>query len=54
MCLICIELDRSAMNFKEGRRALGEMRAKLDPRHIAEVEKRLDEAEEAARKTPTS
>lgn len=51
MCLICIELDRSTMNFKEGRRALGEMRVKLDPQHIAEVEKKLDEAEAAAGKT---
>jgi hypothetical protein len=53
MCLICIELDRSAMNAKEGRRALGEMRVKMDPAHVQEVEKKLDEAEAAARNTPT-
>jgi len=53
MCLICIELDRSAMNVKEARRALGEMRVKLAPAHVEEVEKRLDEAEQAAPSTPT-
>ena len=52
MCLICIELDRSAMNVREARRALGEMRVKLDTEHVAEVERKLEEAEEAARKTP--
>jgi hypothetical protein len=53
MCLICIELDRSAMNVKEARRALGEMRVKLDAAHVEEVEKKLDEAEQAAPSTPT-
>jgi hypothetical protein len=45
MCLICIELDRNAMNFREGRRALGEMRGGLDAKHVEEVEAKLDEAE---------
>ena len=54
MCLICIELDKSGMTFREGRRALGEMREKLDPKHLEEVEAKLDEAEQAEnRKTPT-
>jgi hypothetical protein len=45
MCLICIELAKQAMTPAEGRRALGEMRLKLDKTHIAEVERRLAEAE---------
>ena len=54
MCLICIELDKNAMNFREGRRALGEMRGGLDAKHVEEVEAKLDEAEKAEdRKTPT-
>ena len=54
MCLICIELDKSGMTFREGRRALGEMREKLDAKHVEEVEAKLDEAEQAAnRKAPT-
>jgi len=54
MCLICIELDKNAMSFREGRRALGEMRAGLDKKHVEEVEAKLDEAErDENRKTPT-
>ena len=53
MCLICIELDRSAMNVKEARRALGEMRVKLGAAHVEEVEKKLDEAELAEGNTAT-
>ena len=47
MCLICIEFDKSAMNLKEARRALGEMRGDLDKKHVEEVEAKLDEAEKA-------
>jgi hypothetical protein len=47
MCLICVEFDKSAMNLAEARRALGEMRADLDKKHVAEVEAKLDEAERA-------
>ena len=47
MCLICIDFDRGALNLREARRALGEMREKLDPEHVREVEKKLDEAERA-------
>lgn len=47
MCLICLELDKTAMTWKEGRRALGEMREKLDARHVEEVEAKLDLAERA-------
>jgi K+-sensing histidine kinase KdpD len=49
MCLICIELDKNAMTFREGRRALGEMRGDLDASHVDDVERKLDEAEDAER-----
>jgi hypothetical protein len=47
MCLICIDFDRGALELREARRALGEMREKLKPEHVREVEKKLDEAERA-------
>ena len=52
MCLICIELAKNAMTAKEGRRALGEMRLKLDSAHVAEVEAKLAEAERASKSKP--
>lgn len=53
MCLICVEFDKSAMNLAEARRALGEMRADLDEKHVREVEEKLDEAEKLqGSKTP--
>ena len=52
MCLICIELAKQSMTAAEGRRALGEMRQKLDEAHLAEVEAKLAEAEKAARPKP--
>lgn len=56
MCLICIELDRQAMSGREARRALGEMRAKIDPAHVAEVESKVASAErdEKDEEPPTS
>jgi len=45
MCLICIDFDRGALNLREAKRALGEMRSKLDAQHLREVEQKLDEAE---------
>jgi hypothetical protein len=48
MCLICIELAKQGMTTAEARRALGEMRVKLDREHVAEVERKLDEADQAA------
>ncbi|MEO6418825.1 MAG: hypothetical protein ABIP39_05430 [Polyangiaceae bacterium] len=47
MCLICVEFDKSAMNLSEARRALGEMRADLDKKHVEELEAKLAEAEKA-------
>lgn len=48
MCLICVDFDRGALKLREARRALGEMRQTLDRQHVAEVERKLDEAERAA------
>jgi hypothetical protein len=45
MCLICIDFDRGSLKLREARRALGEMRSGLDPKHVAEVEQKLAEAE---------
>ena len=45
MCLICLELDKLTMTSREARRALGEMRVKLDPKHVEEVEEKIAEAE---------
>jgi hypothetical protein len=52
MCLICIDLAKNAITAKEGRRALGEMRVKLDAAHVAEVEAKLAEAEKATKQPP--
>jgi hypothetical protein len=52
MCIICIDFERGALKPKEARRALREMREKLDATHAKEVEKKLDEAESSAPKTP--
>lgn len=45
MCLICLELDKLTMTSREARRALGEMRVKLDPNHLEEVEEKIAAAE---------
>jgi hypothetical protein len=45
MCLICIDIAKRAMNAKEARRALGEMREKLGPDHVAEVEAKVEQTE---------
>ena len=47
MCLICIDFDRGALKLREAKRALGEMRTKLDAQHLKEVEQKLDAAERA-------
>ena len=52
MCLICVDFDRGALKLREARRALGEMRTKLDPEHVKEVERKLDEAERQAPQDP--
>ena len=45
MCIICVDFDRGALKLREARRALGEMREKLDSAHVKEIEQKLDEAE---------
>lgn len=45
MCLICVDIAKRAMTAKEARRALGEMRVKLDPTHVAEVEAEVERVE---------
>jgi hypothetical protein len=47
MCLICVELAKSKMTSKEGRQALREMRGAMDKAHVAEVETKLAELQEA-------
>jgi hypothetical protein len=47
MCIICVDFERGALKLREARRALGEMREGLDPKHVEEVEAKLDEAEDA-------
>jgi hypothetical protein len=47
MCLICIDFDRGALKLREAKRALGEMRTKLDAQHLKEVEQKLEQAERA-------
>ena len=45
MCLICIDFDRGALQLREAKRALGEMRTTLDAEHVREVEQKLEQAE---------
>lgn len=47
MCLICVDFDRGSLKLREAKRALGEMRTKLDPEHLRQVEQKLAEAERA-------
>jgi hypothetical protein len=51
MCIICIDFARGALKVDEARRALGEMRSTLDPKHVREVERQLQKAEQ---KPPSS
>jgi hypothetical protein len=53
MCIICIDFARGALNAKEARRALGEMRSTLDPKHVREVEQQLEKAEQKPPPTGT-
>lgn len=51
MCLICIDFDRGSLKLREAKRALGEMRNKLDAQHLKEVEQKLLDAERAERQS---
>jgi hypothetical protein len=52
MCLICIDFDKGKLTTQEARRAIGEMKAKLDTKHLAEVETKVAQAEAQATKPP--
>lgn len=52
MCIICIDFDRGRLTTKEARRALGEMTAKLDKKHIDEVVAKVEKAEAAKNPVP--
>jgi hypothetical protein len=45
MCIICIDFARGALKVDEARRALREMQSTLDPKHVREVARHLDESE---------
>ena len=45
MCIICVEFEMSRLTIKEARRNLSEMAESLDPEHVEEIEKALDEKE---------
>jgi hypothetical protein len=52
MCIICVELAKQAMTPLEARRALREMSEKLDRAHVAEVESKLEQAEQESKQKP--
>jgi hypothetical protein len=52
MCIICIDFERGALQPKEARRALGEMREKLDPAHVRELEEKLSAKEQEPQAPP--
>ena len=45
MCIICVEFEMSRLTIQEARRNLSEMSETIDPRHVEEIEKLLDEKE---------
>ncbi len=45
MCIICVDFDKGRMTAAEARRALGEMVVKLDPEHVAQIERTLHDAD---------
>jgi hypothetical protein len=52
MCIICIDFERGALRPQEARRALREMRGKLDAEHVKQIEQKLDDAEPASSPRP--
>ena len=46
MCLICADLNRGAMTFKEAKRNLSEMSSAIEPGHAAEVDRLIKDAEQ--------
>ncbi len=47
MCIICIDFDRGRLTSAEARKALGEMTAKLDKKHVEEIEEKLKKGDAA-------
>ena len=47
MCIIRVEPAKQSMTASDARRALREMTARLDQAHVAEVEAKVREAEQA-------
>ena len=45
MCIICVEFEMSRLTIEEARRNLAEMSSVLDPEHVEEIERVLDEKE---------
>lgn len=45
MCIICVEFEMSRLTIEEARRNLAEMASVLDPEHVEEIERVLDEKE---------
>jgi polyhydroxyalkanoate synthesis regulator phasin len=54
MCIICIDLDRGALNANEARRALSEMRTTLPEEHVRQVEEKIDDASDDEPTSPHS
>ena len=52
MCIICIDLAKGTLTGPEARRALGEMRSKIDRGHLSEVQTKIAEAEQAKASKP--
>lgn len=41
MCIICIELDKNKLTFKEGIRNFQEMKVDMSEEHVREVQQKL-------------
>lgn len=46
MCLICVDIERERMTRWDAQRALGEMSSTLEPDHVAEVRRKIEEMPE--------
>lgn len=43
MCIICIEIEKSAITPSEARKSLAEMSSDIDLEHFLEVEQKIEE-----------
>ena len=46
MCIICVDLQRERMTWREAERALGEMIVTLDADHVTEVRENIAKAKQ--------